>query len=278
MKTTAKQCKQLLALLVLGVLVCLLAVPARAEETGFADLYYRMNDLAGVLTAEEEDELEQTLTEISLRQNFDVAILAVSALEPDYPVQQVADAAFEQMQYGYGPERDGILLLVSVEDRAWAISTSGFGVDAFTDEGLRQLTDAVLPDLSENRYAEAFRTFARTSDAYLTAARQGAPVGSGSKPHEPLSPLFLLAALGIGFVLALIAVGAMKAQLRSVRARGTASDYVRPDSMKLTEVRDIYLYRQVVRTEKPKPQEKHPDSTTHTSASGRTHGGASGTF
>ena len=44
-------------------------------------------------------------------------------------------------------------------------------------------------------------------------------------------------------------------------------------SLQVTESRDIFLYRNVIRTAKPKET-----STTHTSSSGRTHGGSSGKF
>ena len=51
-------------------------------------------------------------------------------------------------------------------------------------------------------------------------------------------------------------------------------------SMKLTNQRDLYLYREVHRTERPKESSSSDSggSSTHTSSSGSTHGGGGGSF
>ena len=101
-----------------------LAVPAFAVEGVFADLYYRMNDSADVLTAEEDSELEDALEELSLRQSFDVTIATIESLESvDYDsMEAYADDLYDFCQFGYGSDMDGVLLLVSVGDRKWHIS------------------------------------------------------------------------------------------------------------------------------------------------------------
>ena len=47
-------------------------------------------------------------------------------------------------------------------------------------------------------------------------------------------------------------------------------------SLKLTEQKDLFLYRRVDRREKA--ESSSGGSSTHTSSSGETHGGASGSF
>ena len=81
MKKTSKRLRSLFAALAALVLAVILTVPAFAVEGGFADLYYRMNDSAGVLTEDEDSELEDALEELSLRQSFDVTIATVESLE-----------------------------------------------------------------------------------------------------------------------------------------------------------------------------------------------------
>ena len=51
-----------------------------------------------------------------------------------------------------------------------------------------------------------------------------------------------------------------------------AANYMKPGSMNMDFSRDIFLYSTVSKREKPK------ESSTHTSSSGRTHGGRSGSF
>ena len=80
MKNTATRLRSLCAVLAALVLLLALAVPAFAAD-GFADLYYRMNDSAEVLTEDEDNELEASLEELSVRQSFDVVVATIDSLE-----------------------------------------------------------------------------------------------------------------------------------------------------------------------------------------------------
>ena len=282
MKKTSKRLRSLFAALAALVLAVLLTVPAFAVEGGFADLYYRMNDSADVLTAEEDSELEDALEELSLRQSFDVTIATIESMESvDYDsMEAYADDLYDFCQFGYGSDMDGVLLLVSVGDRKWHISTCGYGITAFTDAGIQYLGEQMTPDMADGDYAAAFHTFIQWTDAYVTAAREGHPYDVDNMPHEPLSILYLCLALVIGLVTALIVTGVMKGQLKSVAPQRDATSYVRQGSMKLTNQRDLYLYREVHRTERPKESSSSDSggSSTHTSSSGTTHGGGGGSF
>lgn len=281
MKKTSNRLHSLFAALAALILAAALAVPAFAVEGGFADLYYRMNDSAGVLTEDEDNELEDALEELSLRQSFDVTIATVESLESvDYDsMEAYADDLYDSCQFGYGSDMDGVLL-VSVGDRKRHISTCGYGITAFTDAGIQYLGEQMTPFMADGDYAGAFRTFVQWSDTYIDAARAGHPYDVNNLPREPLSLMYLFLALGIGLVLAWVVVSVMKSQLRSVAFQENAASYVREGSMKLTNQRDLFLYRDVHRTERPKESSSSDSggSSTHTSSSGTTHGGGGGSF
>ena len=282
MKKTSNRLHSLFAALAALILAAALAVPAFAVEGGFADLYYRMNDSAGVLTEDEDNELEDALEELSLRQSFDVTIATIESMESvgADSMEQFADDLYDYCQYGYGPDMDGVLLLVSVGDRKWHISTCGYGITAFTDAGIQYLGEQMTPDMADGDYAAAFRTFVQWSDAYIDAARSGRPYDVKNLPREPLSLMYLFLALGIGLVLAWVVVGVMKSRLRSVAFQENAASYVREGSMNLTNSRELFLYRDVHRTERveEKDSDSSGGSSTHTSSSGTTHGGGGGSF
>ena len=282
MKKTSNRLRSLCAALAALALAAALAVPAFAVEGGFADLYYRMNDSANVLTEDEDNELEDALEELSLRQSFDVTIATIESLESvDYTsMEEYADDLYDFCQFGYGADRDGVLLLVSVGDRKWHISTCGYGITAFTDAGIQYLGEQMTPDMADGDYAAAFRTFVQWSDAYIDAARSGRPYDMKNLPREPLSLMYLFLALGIGLVLAWVIVGVMKSRLRSVAFQENAASYVREGSMNLTNSRELFLYRDVHRTERveEKDSDSSGGSSTHTSSSGTTHGGGGGSF
>ena len=282
MKKTSKRLRSLFAALAALMLAVILTVPAFAVEGGFADLYYRMFDDAEVLTEDEDNELEDALEELSLRQSFDVTIATIESMESvgADSMEQFADDLYDYCQYGYGPDMDGVLLLVSVGDRKWHISTCGYGITAFTDAGIQYLGEQMTPDMADGDYAAAFRTFIQWTDAYVTAAREGHPYDVDNMPKEPFSIVYLGVALVIGLITALIVTGVMKSRLKSVAPQRDATSYVRQGSMKLTNQRDLYLYREIHRTERPKETDSGSSggSSTHTSSSGSTHGGGGGSF
>ena len=282
MKKTVTRLRSLCAALAALMLLFALAVPAFATENGFADLYYRLNDSAEVLTEDENSKLEASLEELSVRQNFDVVIVTIDSLESvDYTgMEEYADDLYDYGQFGYGENRDGVLLLISTGDRKWHISTCGYGITAFTDAGIQYLGEQMTPDMSDGDYAAAFRTFIRWTDAYVTAAREGHPYDVDNMPKEPFSIVYLGVALVIGLVTALIVTGIMKSQLKSVAPQRDATNYVRQGSMKLTNQRDLFLYHEVHRIERPKESSSGDSggSSTHTSSSGSTHGGGGGSF
>ena len=169
---------------------------------------------------------------------------------------------------------------MSVGDRKWHISTCGYGITAFTDAGIQYLGEQMTPFMADGDYAGAFRTFVQWSDTYIDAARAGHPYDVNNLPREPLSLMYLFLALGIGLVLAWVVVGVMKSQLRSVAFQENAASYVREGSMNLTNSRELFLYRDVSRTEhvEAKDSDSSGGSSTHTSSSGTTHGGGGGSF
>ena len=230
----------------------------------------RLVDDAHLLSKNEWAEVSRKLNEISARQGMDVVVVTTNTLEGKSP-QDYADDYYDYN--GYGP--DGVLLLVSMEDRDWWISTTGYGITAFTNAGIEYLGDLIQPELRDDNYAEAFLLFAEKCDEFITQARSGDPYDTHNLPKEPFSVVMnIIIALIIGFVVALIATGIMRGKLKSVRAKYEAADYVRSGSMKVTESREIYLYRHVSRIPRPKDS----GSSTHRSSSGRSHGGGGGKF
>ena len=61
----------------------------------------------------------------------------------------------------------------------------------------------------------------------------------------------------IGIIIGFIGSGIMKSKLTSVSYRSGAADYVVPDSFKLNDSRDIYLYSTVTKTERSTDDNKH---------------------
>ncbi len=233
-------------------------------------------DNASLLSSSEEEALLEKLNGISQVHECDVAIVTVYSLGSK-SAAAYADDFYDYNGYGYGENDDGILLLISMENRDWAITTYGFGEDAFTPSGQAYIVEQFRPYLSQGDYSEAFLCFADLCDDFLTQAAAGHPYDSENLPRGAFQLSWILIALGIGFLIAIVSVSAMKSKLKSVRRQPAASSYIRPDSFQVTQSRDIFLYRNVSRTARPK-NTSSSSGGSHVSSSGRSHGGSSGKF
>ena len=264
--------RKLLSVLFAVVICFSAAIPVCAEES-----LSRLMDNADLLTDSEETSLLSQLDNISEKQEMDIVVVTTDNLE-GYTPQEYADNVFDYCGYGIGDNRDGLLLLVSIEDNDWHISTSGYAITAFTDAGREYMSEQFLPYLSDGEYYKAFSTYADLCDQFITQAKTDEPYDVGNLPKEPFKIWFnVLIALGIGFVFAIIVVLYMKSKLKSVRFQPAATSYVRNGSMNITQSGDFFLYSHLDRRARPKDNDSG-GSSTHTSSSGSTHGGGGGKF
>ena len=289
------------AALTMITLVFLMTGVCFAETESLGRLY----DEYGVLSADEYNTVLEALNVVSDRFQVDTSIAVVNSIAADGydDIAAYADDLFDAYGYGTGENKDGILFVVAMEERQWALSTHGLAIQYVTDKGNEYLQEQFLSFLSNGDYERAFLAYAEGCD-YLYAER------TGQKPsdyfnqsdsydgdqdfydedydsYEPVSvgrrleitARYIPIALLVGFLLSMIPMGIMKAKLRTVQQKSGAADYVDRDSLRITNVRDIFLYRTVSQTRRAQEVEDHGGpSTTHTSSSGETHGGSSGSF
>ena len=235
-------------------------------------------DDAGLLTEEEADALLDKLEEISERQECEVAVVTVDSLEGKTS-QEYADDFYDYNGYGYGKDDDGILLLISMEDRDYAITTYGFGIIAFTDAGLQYVVNDFKPALSGGRYGDAFNDFADCCDKFLTQAHTGEPYDGDNMPKGTVHPVYIPISLAIGFLISLLIGRSKSAKLKSVRKKESAADYQVAGSMRLYQNSDVLVASNVTsRVVSSSSGSSSGGSSTHTSSSGRSHGGTSGKF
>jgi uncharacterized protein len=257
----------------------LYAEPAR-DPSLIAPLgsFPRLVDNADLLDEEEESLLLGKLDEVSLRQQFDVVVVTASTLDGKSPMAY-ADDFFDYNGYGLGADRDGALLLISMEDRDWWISTRGYGITALTDFGIEKIGDDMIDNgLSDGDYYEAFVTYVKDCDSFVTQAKNGVPVDVGTYK----APFSYVKRIGvsafIGLIVALIVGSVLKGKMKTVRAAASANAYTRPGSLQLLEQSDVFLYNNVTKTAKPQETRSGGGSSTHTSSSGASHGGGGGKF
>lgn len=279
--------KRFVMLILAAVLMTLMTAAVCAETP-------RLVDNAGLLSSSEASALEELLDDYSAQYNLDIAVLTSYGTEYGMSTQDYCEYFFEN-NYGVGEELDGVILYINMSEREWQIATSGKAITALTDYGLEYIEDQMINDLSDGYYYDAFKSYADSCAELLKIAESGEPydVQNGedyaseglvsdtrTKSRYPFGTNLLIS-LVFGFIAALVGVTSMKAQLKSVGMQRGASNYVRRGSFNITQSKDIYLYRNVTRTARPKETSSSHGSggsTIHHSSSGHSFGGRGGKF
>lgn len=268
--------KRKIITIIVSLILCMtLALPAAAMDG--EEHPPRLVDEAELLTDEEESSLADKLDAVSDKWQCDVTIVTVDSLGSK-TATEFADDYFDYNGYGYGDNDDGIMLVISMENRDWAITTHAFGIEAFTDAGQEYIMNKVTPPLGNESYSSAFSIFVDQCDDFLEKARAGEPYDSHNLPkesHAKLYILWIIPCLIAGAIVAFVLTIKEKKSLKSVMKKAGAREYI--GKVKLNEKHDRFLYRNL---DKVLIHDDDDDSgsSTHVSSSGETHGGSSGKF
>lgn len=154
-----------------------------------------VNDLANVLSDQEETQLEQKLISWSDSTSNQMAIVLVKSLEG----MDVADYAVrlaEKWKIGT-KQNNGLLLLVAMEERKSRIEV-GYGLESRITDAIsrRILADYLKPAFKESRYYEGLDL----ASTQLIEAAAGEFKGEPEKKHKKKK------GLGLGFIILLIII------------------------------------------------------------------------
>ena len=156
------------------------------------------------------------------------AILAAAVIAVGASIPAFADSDF------YTAENDAPVLLTAQEAQA------DIALDIISD-------DSATVTLSDNYDTAAINETGDTED--------------DDSDKAPVATRDIIIAVCIsvvvGIIIGFIGSGIMKSKLTSVRYQSGAADYVVPDSFKLNDSRDIYLYSTVTKTERSTDDNKH---------------------
>ena len=244
----------------------------------------RLVDNADLLTDSQEQALLARLDETSQKWSCNIVLLTVDAHDGD--IQAYADDYFDYNGFGADYNESGILFMLSMYDREWAISTSGSAINTFTDYGQAYMVNAMMDDLRNGDYNGAFTTYVKECDKLLEEASKGTPYDVYSKPIRTASDYmsFGLYSVIIGLLLGLAPILKMKSDLKTVKMKPGAGGY-QAGSPTLRVCEDRFINKTLHRT--PISHDNNSSgrgssfgggSSVHTSSSGHTHGGSHGHF
>lgn len=259
--------KRVISLLFVCFMCLALTVPCFAEEFANPPII----DEAGFLSESQFEELSEKLEEIRQKYEFEVAVVTEAEMSGSDEMT-TADDIYDYAGFGAGENDDGILFYISENPRKYWITTHADGLIVFNKNGIAYLNKKIQPHLKDNDYYLAIDTFAELSDELLEMAENGKPFNK-----KQFDTTYILIVIGCGLFIPLIIAWVMMsmklAKMKTAVENDYAANYIKPGSKRIDVSRDIFLYSNIEKTEKPKN-----DSDNHSSSSGRTHGGGGGSY
>ena len=237
-----KQLKRTLAVL---LLLCALvpALPAFAAQA-------LVQDGAGLLSAEEARQLSAQAQAIQDDYGLPVYIITVPAMNGESDAYAYATQLYDQGGFGTGAEHSGIMLLLSMQYRDYALIAHGEGNNVLTDYGNEKMAAGFLSYFGENDWAGGFADYLATAESYCHAYYvdgEAYDVGSANRGF-----LFVCIAIASPLVGGL-AVAAMVQQMKTARRQTHAEYYVEraegQNGLTLTDRSDDFHLR---------PDHRHP--------------------
>ena len=235
--------RQITFALSLLLLLAVLCDPVQAAEFEDAQLDF-VTDSAGILSEEAWLELEQKAAEISRQHQCGVYIIALddfTRYTADDTIYEAAKTIYREYDLGYGTERSGELLLLSMAERDYALIAYGYGNTAFTDYGKDKLSEVFLDDFREDNWHAGLSDYLSKSDSMLASARSGQPLDVGSDPLITFAGIGISLLLGFGIAVC-ICYFLKEGQMRSVRRKSEANDYLCAGSVQITNRQDRFTH------------------------------------
>lgn len=205
-----------------------------------------VTDAVGLLSNEEIMALEQQAGQIEDSYGCAPYILVVENFRVYEDTTDIFEAGmnlYERWELGHGPEKNGLLLILSMAERDYALVTYGSVTHrAFTDYGQDALCEQFLDNFRNDDWAGGFRDYLDGCAWLLEQAKNGTPYDVDTAP-KGFSPLILV----IPLVLALAVCLVLTAQMKTAKRKTEAGDYMVQGGAEMRVVQDIFTHRTVTR-------------------------------
>lgn len=212
-----------------------LTVPAFGEQQQGDYFIY---DTENLLSDEQVSDIEGMADRISWQYGCAVYVVTVYDYE-DYGTSPYNAAAniYNGEDFGIGDNREGVLLLLSMWARDYAlyVRDGGFAEYAIDDHGRTVLENSFLSYFGNDDWYSGFSAFVNACGQLLDQAASGDPV------RKSLGSV-ILPALLIGCGCALVVCLILKGKMKTVRKGTRADSYTAPQGLQLTERRDMYTH------------------------------------
>ena len=275
----------------LSILIVLLVLPAivLADE--------QVIDDAGLFTASEIRQMEETIARIERNHQVDMVVLTTYDVPDDYSdsmwrIRDYADDYYDRGGYGMGPDFSGMLILLDMNNRVIWLSTGGVMIDYITDRREEDILDRAYSYLSYGSYGSGINAALSRVEHYINKGREEGSFRYDEVTGERLSGYHNALTTGEIGVAALVGGGVALVIFLSISGsyslKGSTYAYDRSANSAITFTRDDEMFVRQFTRRTPRSTGTHGSSGggghrsggsgVHRSSGGRSHGGGGRRF
>lgn len=278
--------KRLLKIIsVMAALALMFVLPVKAAYDSY------VIDTEGLTDSAEQSTLNSLAAEASDKHDAGIYIRVYNDYTGFNTIEEFAEYVYDAEELGYGENRDGVMLILTMADRSFDIYSryGGKCEEAFSAYAREQIAGVIVNDyLRDNEYYDGFKAFINMCDSYLGYQEQGTPISPSFDPYreeqeriereeaEAASRTAKTAAsVGIPPLISLLTVLGLRSRNKTEHIALEANGYI--SRSKLTRKSDRFLYRNQTVTHIQRDNDSGGGSSFH-SSSGSTGGHTSGHF
>lgn len=255
--------KALCVFVLLFIAPCLLPTLAIAVENNIGN---RVFDDAGLFGAKQRAVMNERAHELILKHQQDLVIVT-TADAGGKSAMDYADDYYDYNNFGIGPNYNGLLLLIDMDNREIFITTTGSAINLFNDAKIADMLDNIYVFVVKADYAGGANVFLRNVDQHLTKKTQ--------------TRYWSWEFFGVGLFVVFIVLSRMiNNHKKGLMVAPSTRAYINNALSNITRRDDVFLHSRTryIPINNDSGLGRGGGSSTRTSSSGRSHGGGGRRF
>lgn len=159
-------------IIILLLTIFLIPYKVNAENlTPTVDVKEKVYDFAELLTEEEEKDLYDMATNYIEKYNMDMVLVTIDKNPygvSDHYTQVYSQDFYDYNGFGIGTKKDGIIVLIDMDNRYPFITTTGEAQLVYDDERIENMHDEAYNYLSAGSYYDAFKAYIYRAEYYAS--------------------------------------------------------------------------------------------------------------